>query len=344
MTRDKCVVESVNGNLREEVVYYYSPQYRIGFLNRFFSYIKYLRLYKEQIDKFIIRQGKPSLVHIHHGMKAGLIALRIKRKMNIPYILTEHWAGFAPEAKPRFEDFPFYVQRMWHRVIKNATAITVVSNYLGKQIQNIFGKSTCLCVIPNVVDTDVFYPDNKPLGSSTKFIHISGLDYQKNPEHILKAFKIVKEKAFSFHLDIIGPEKIRLKDLTIQLGLQNDVSFCQEVSQIKLATYLRKSDALILYSRYESFGCVLAEAAACGLPVIVSDIPVLREIVIDGENGMIVKGEDPTALADIIIKMIHEKDKFSSVNISANAKAKYNYSEIGKRFFDLYRSVLNIDR
>ena len=85
------------------------------------------------------------------------------------------------------------------------------------------------------------------------------------------------------------------------------------------------ADALILYSRYETFGCVLIEANACGIPVIVSDIEVMHENVKAGVNGLFAENENFRKLADQIIYYLESKDSFQRGKIAAHTIAHYSY-------------------
>src|SRR5690606_15112198 len=130
----------------------------------------------------IEKNGKPSLVHVHVGMKAGLLMQWIKRRYAIPYLVTEHWTGFLPEAAERFDQLSLYLQKKWKELWQNAAGISVVSAYLGKHIRSLTMKMAAPKVIPNVVDTSLFFPLEEIPHKVSRFIHVSGLGFQKNPE------------------------------------------------------------------------------------------------------------------------------------------------------------------
>jgi glycosyltransferase involved in cell wall biosynthesis len=100
---------------------------------------------------------------------------------------------------------------------------------------------------------------------------------------------------------------------------------------------IKESDALILYSRYETFGCVLIEAFACGVPVIVTDIHVLHENVND-TNGLFVESENPIDLANKIISFISKKSLFNSNEISRVAIKNYSYEKVGLLLKEWYQT------
>jgi glycosyltransferase involved in cell wall biosynthesis len=107
--------------------------------------------------------------------------------------------------------------------------------------------------------------------------------------------------------------------------------------QPPLAELMQKTDALILFSRYETFGCVLIEANACGLPVLVSNLPVFYEIVHHGINGIISKENTHESLAQEMMSLIKNEYVFSNSEIAENAASLYNYEAIGKKFCEWYK-------
>lgn len=220
-----------------------------------------------------------------------------------------------------------------------ASGLSTVSRSLGEAI-SLLKKNIHFTIIPNVVDETVFYPVLQKKETVKKFIHISGLDYQKNPQHMLQAFAIVKKTNPGFTVAVFGPPKKELQTLVVLLGLEKQVQFFDEVPQPQLAGFVRQSHALVLYSRYETFGCVLIEANACGIPVIVSDLPVFHEIVQEEVNGYFVPGENPGALAKKIITFMEKQDPVDGMAIARTATEKYNYAEVGRLLNEFYVSSL----
>ena len=337
ITDDVKEIVNTNKQLTERIIYYRPVKTSIKILDRFLSSLKFKKISRNALKHFVMKNGKPSFVHLHIAIKAGLTALWLKRKFKIPYILTEHWGGYLNEAKPNIKDYNFIYQYYWSKIITQATACTFVSVVLQKHMTGKY-KIKNSFVIPNVVNTDIFYPAQKITSNKISFIHISTLIYQKNPEAILQALCLLKNEC-SFEMLLYGPNNPSLESLITQLGLQYHVFIKGEVSQQILSKEIQQSDALILYSRFETFGCVLIEANACGVPVIVSDLEVFHEIIEEGVNGIFAEGENPAALAEKIQQFILQKENFNKADIAATAAEKYNYKKVGQAFIDLYNKV-----
>ena len=339
VTKDVFIEESVKGGLSEKIIYYFIPSTGLAVLDKYVSEKQYRKIYKKAVKDYMANSGTPDMAHVHVGMKAGVIAQWLKNETNVPYLISEHWSGFLNEASYRFSQQPFYIRTLWNKVIKGASGFSAVSKYLANGVQKQFSLKQ-VRIVPNVVDTNIFYP-GATIKDEPRFIHISSLEELKNPAGIIKAIAIVKNTYPSVVLDIVGPENKQLREFVIAMQLEQNIQFHKEVPQPQLAEFIRQSIALILYSGYETFGCVIIEANACGIPAIVSNIPVFHETVEEGINGSFAKADDYNALEDTIIKMIKNRSTYDHTALAKNTSSTYSYEIVGKKFSLWYSEILN---
>lgn len=337
VTKNINEIEIGTDQLTERVIYYKPFRTSVKFIDRFLSSLKYKRLYRQAVAKYISVNGIPEFIHVQMAMKAGLTALWVKRKYNVPYILSEHWGGYLDEAKPNIRDYNFIYRYYWNKIITGAKGCTFVSEAFRQFMIERYNIKNSV-VIPNVVDTDIFFPVQKVETGKTRFIHISTMIYQKNTEAILEAFGLLKDIP-AIELELYGPVNRPITDLIVKLGVQNQVFVGGEVPHEILSKALQQADTLILYSRFETFGCVLIEANACGLPAIVSDLAVFHELVEDGVNGLFVEGENPVLLSEKLRQFIAQKNTFDKIAIARSTAQKYNFRKIGQQFIDLYCNI-----
>jgi glycosyltransferase involved in cell wall biosynthesis len=97
---------------------------------------------------------------------------------------------------------------------------------------------------------------------------------------------------------------------------------------------------MIHFTRYETFGCVIAESLCCGVPVIVSDLDVTRELVTDRVNGLLVTESNVQDLADKILYFMEIGFKINAKTVAEENQEKFNYQRIGKTFDDMYNSFI----
>lgn len=140
----------------------------------------------------------------------------------------------------------------------------------------------------------------KPAPSGVPVLGTLGrLHVNKGLDVMIRALAMLKDEGTFVRLKIAGdgPEKDNLQRLALSLGLEGLVEFCGWVTA---ADYLEGLDLFILPSRVEPFGLVVTEAMAAGVPVVATRIDGPREILLDGELGLLCDNEDPHALAAVI--------------------------------------------
>lgn len=334
ITRDTKEEVYKNGNLTERITYYHSFRTRIGFIDKILSTLKYVRVYKKAVQKYMAGHGKPLFVHLHVAMKAGIVAMWLQRKFKIPYILSEHWTDYLPEAKPNYNEYNFIFRNLCSKIFLGATSVTVVSKVLGEAIAEKF--SVRYSIIPNVVNTSIFFPDRLAPGEQIKFVHVSGLGDQKNIAQMMRAFEMIRKKNYVFKLIIFGPPSPEVDLLIKHYDLDDYVEMKNEVPQEVLAKTIQASDALVLYSNYETFGCVVIEANACGIPAILSDLPVFREYSVENKTAIFVEPANPEALADAMISFMKNRGMFDAQKIWRHVVTKFSYPVIAHQFDALY--------
>lgn len=329
----------------EERIYYYKPKRTgIGFIDRILSVKKYHTIIRQAAHQYLADRDIPPLVHVHIASYAGLGALWLQDKYRVPFVISEHWTGYLPMAKPNVKNLD-PLQKLLRRILfKRAKAVTVVSAVLGDAIQQ-FADIPPYTVIPNVVNTDIFNLNGHSSHTvNGRFIHISTLSEQKNLPAIIEGFRIVHAKHRDVQLMVYGPENPELEALILERGLEDVVIQKGEVSQKELADELRTCKSLIFYSRYETFGCVVIEANACGVPAIVSDLPVFHEYVQEGNNGVFVPLDSKVGLAQAILEVMEDEYRFDKKALAEEISSKFGYQQVAKQFRAVYQNVLGLSK
>ena len=193
--------------------------------------------------------------------------------------------------------------------------------YFGRKLQN---KSV-------VIGNPVSIPDlfrQLPERREKEIVSVGRFTTEKNYPLLLKAFQKVAERANDFILKIYGKvdERLKLEKLCKELGIADKVLFMGQVDDI--LDRIRNASVFVLSSISEGMPNALLEAMAIGLPVVATDCPSggPRQLICDGENGLLVSNNDVDALASAILKII--RDDNLSRKLSENAvKIVDEYSE-----------------
>lgn len=169
----KEIEEHQQGSLTERIIYI--PKKK-GLAGKIWNMALYIKVFGNEAA-LRIQQGMPRVVHVHVPWKAGLIALWIKKKYKIPFVVTEHWGIYNSVVEDNIHTRPLLLRRFLKLIYKEAKAVVPVSHFLGNGInQTLFWRS--FTVIPNVVDTTLFFPSQK--SSRFTFLHVSNMVPIKN--------------------------------------------------------------------------------------------------------------------------------------------------------------------
>jgi glycosyltransferase involved in cell wall biosynthesis len=330
--------KTITGNLQENIVYYSTH----GFLSKWKSLVTYFKKHHQFITELKRKNELPDLVHAHVAMKAGLIALYLKWRYNIPYVVTEHWTGYYRQAKDSLFRKSFISRYMTRLILRQATRLIPVSEALGNQI-NQYWAHVRFEKIPNVVNTKLFYPSTAEPVKPFRFIHVSALVHQKNPEGIVRTFVELTKHGFNAELILIGPATRGLRNQIANYNLpENKIQCLGEISYAEVGIEFRKSSALVLFSFYENMPCVILEALCTGVPVIATRVGGISEVVRE-ENGILVTAGNENELLEAMKEMIRSHLVYDRDKIASQASSLFSYETIGKKITDMYDTVLKKD-
>jgi glycosyltransferase involved in cell wall biosynthesis len=174
--------------------------------------------------------------------------------------------------------------------------------------------------IPLGVDTDLFRFDALKFASGdakVNFVFVGQLSLRKGIDVLLSAARILANRGVNFRLTLFGNPS--------QAFPMDDLKNCRVrgwMGHRELAGQLAQCDVLVLPSRHDSFGMVVAEAMACGLPVITSDCVGAKEMISPGVNGQVVPAGDVDALADAMRWYVERPDQLAAMAKSARKTAE----------------------
>lgn len=335
---EEYIEKTVEGNL---VCFkaYYGCKHPIKIIEQFLSNRKYNALQKKLMATVIGEYGLPSVVHVHMAMKAGPGALYLRKKYSIPYVVTENWTGYYPTSVPNISDYNTWYRWKLRNVLTGADLFLPVTQDLGSLVSKTV-RSLKYQVVPNVVDTEKFYYQPSGREQRFRFIHASYLNYQKNPEAILRATARLVKEGYQFDLWLVGRKAPELEELAHTLHIESFITFKEAIPYSEVADLMRESSALLLFSRFENLPCVALEALCSGLPVVSSRVGGIHE-VIDESNGLLVDPSNENELAIAMKSMIENYHQYNRVNIASRASDKFSYQVVGKTFKDIYLGLTN---
>lgn len=333
--KEKEVVISTGDGLTEQVIYYPVANTLWGKIK---AHYRWLFLYKQALRNYIIKNGKPALVHVQVPMKAGILAVWLKKRYKVPFVVTEHWGIYNEVVEDRFENRSRLFRYYTKKIFENASAFISVSKYLADGVNRLVVKKD-FDIIPNTVDTGLFYPgENK--SALFRFIHVSNMVPLKNAEGILRAFAAFIQPGKDAELVMVGDTDpaIRLYASSLKIP-EGKISFRGEVPYAQVAAEMHQSHCIVLFSNIENSPCVIGEALCCGLPVIATTVGGIPELL-DETNSLLVNAGDEAALTAAMNRMVERYIDFNAKEIAAKAVSRFSYESAGRRFDELYEKAI----
>jgi phosphatidylinositol alpha-mannosyltransferase len=202
-------------------------------------------------------------------------------------------------------------------------------------------------IVPNGVDTDRFTAGSRPLpefsGPEPKILFLGRLDPRKGLEQLLRAFPLVRQAIPEVLLLVVGkgPEERRYRRIAFDGGFTSAVRFLGFVPPERLPSCYASCDVYCSPALGgESFGIVLIEAMASGRPVVASDIPGYREVVKNGENGLLVDPHDPSGLAAVLVRLLRDPTLRRTLAARGlESVSDYSWVRVSERIEALYREM-----
>jgi glycosyltransferase involved in cell wall biosynthesis len=292
-----------------------------------------------------IREFNPDLVHAHILTRLGFIGWRISRERNIPLIISEHWSRYFPENNTYGG---WFRRKLTSFVVKKAAAVVAVSEPLRMAMQQCGLTNPNYRIIPNVVNTaELMVAEAVQKTASKTMVHISCFDDKsKNISGFLRSLKDLSllRQDFTCLMVGAGPDLDDMKELAGFLRIPGSmVQFLGVKTGKEFAELLNGADFSVLSSRYETFGTVVIESLACGVPVVATSVGVARE-VINKSNGLLVEPGDEKAMTDALFQMMDLCREFDKTIIRQGLADKYSKESVGKDIMSLYKDMLSKGR
>jgi glycosyltransferase involved in cell wall biosynthesis len=157
-------------------------------------------------------------------------------------------------------------------------------------------------------------------------VAVGRLTTVKDLETMLRAASIVSNALPSFHLDVVGdgPSRQALEVLQRQLGLERHVTFRGATDDV--AGTLGDADLFVQSSLSEGISLTLLEAMAAGVPIAATDVGGTPEVVEHGVTGLLVKPQDPGALAEAMLTILQDRDVAERMGNAGRNRVERHFS------------------
>jgi L-malate glycosyltransferase len=322
------VSKSVRGNLTEYTLAVKKtiPVFnQLNFLLRTYKFIK-----NEVLPAFT-----PDLIHSHLLFPGGFLGTILQLRTKIPNIITEH------------SRIKTYFRSRIHKILvrytlQKADTIVAVSNSLKAEINSYYTRP--VRVIHNIVDVSKFKLNEPGITGILNIGFLGGLgNNNKGLDLLLESVSLIETKNIFLHIGGNGRMKEDYIRMAADLGIASRCKFYGEIPHTEIPGFYSGLDLFVLPSRYETFGIVLIEAMACGIPVIATRCGGPEEIV-SQTTGLLVAKENTEELSGAIRKISGNLHFYKRELIRNYAEEYFGKKVFLEQINNLYNETLNISR
>jgi len=306
------------------------------------------------LDDFRKRNGiRYDLVHSHYWL-SGWVGERVQQWWNIPHIIMFHTLGAVKNAigaGPCETELRTQTEKDLANECQRVIAATTKER---EDLVHYYGAPPdTISVVPCGVNLELFQHMDRPLArqrlnldGEKVILFVGRIDPLKGIENLLAA---VGNLSRTHHLKLIvagGGDKTqseveRLKDLSRQLQIDEQVTFLGSMSQEDLPQLYNAADVCVVPSYHESFGLVALESLACGTPVVATRVGGIESMIRQGETGYIVADNAPQTLADTIGKLLSEQiNGIRSASYIRESVAGFSWANIAGSMLNQYQQTL----
>lgn len=302
----------------------------------------------------IVWKEKIDVINSHWLIPQGLVGAICNKTFGTKHVLTVHAAGLFS-----LERLPFKM-KIAGFITKNTDKIVVVSSYIGERLLDLIPSDLREEVNDkmDVFSMGVAIKEYKHVGSdeeklkskygiNTKFtlLFIGRLSEKKGVSYLIEAMsKIILQANANLIICGDGPLSKDLGELVRRKRLEKFVKFAGYVSNSDKLDYLFLSDILIVPSIVTQSGdteglpVVVLEGLAAGIPIIVSDVSGIKDVIINGYNGFLVEPESSDGITEKALSLLDNEELrvYFSKNALESSK-KYDWNIIAEKYIKIFR-------
>lgn len=268
--------------------------------------------------------GKYDFVHCHFIIPTGLLALWLKKKYGLKYMITSHGSDVLGHNDARFLLLYKLIAPGWKKILANASAITAPSEYLVNKIHE-----TMPDILVDIIANGIHCKDYRPGNKKKTVIAMTRLQESKGVQDLIEACAAIDMHEWTVVILGDGPYRPNLEALVKQKGLENKIRFGGHVTGDERMKYLSEAGCFFSGSRFEAFSLSVLEASLCGCNVIASKI----------EPHIMLVGQEHT------YEVVDELKSILSSVVSGEPEAveygneKYDWENIYEKYETLYRGM-----
>ena len=292
--------------------------------------------------KKIIHEIKPDILIAYHLTSYGYMAAKTGFKPLVTAAMNEQIIHMPTPSFFKKLLLPYFTRY----AIKHSDLIHAWGDNVRQGLLSFGADDKKILVLHRGINLDNFSQPKQRVFNKEKpvFVSTRSLYFHYHIDKVIRAFRKVVDKIPKAELRIIGdgPEKQSLQNLSKELNLDQNITFEGRLKPEEMNKILSKAHIYISVIRTEGVSSSLLEVCATGLLPVVADIPSSRDIVKDGENGLLIPDLDPENISKFMVRSVESYNKIAPKlkNNSDQIHQRFDRNKNQKVFIDKYNELV----
>lgn len=275
----------------------------------------------------------PDVVFAHSAAWAGMLATRVGKRVGLPVVIVEHSSSWI------VNEYTAEQESCIRQALADATTVCAVSPALRRlMLAHDLPDTIHWEVVGNLVDESLFCPCESPRTDSEggfSILTVSARHFIKDVRTLFRAAAIIRTRRPQFHLAIRAVGDFRpggptFSELAAECGIHDLVTADYFLERTDTAQAMREADLFVSSSIAETFGIVIAEALACGVPVVATRSGG-AEYILGEDSPFLLEPRDPDALAEKILEVVDGRLPFNSERAVHSVVSRFGTQAFGAR-------------
>jgi glycosyltransferase involved in cell wall biosynthesis len=290
----------------------------------------------------LCRKHEISLIHAHWVIPQGLLAVLSRQLRLVPerikILCTSHGGDL-------FSLQSGFLQALKKYAFRHADHVTVVSTAMRENMQAMGCDPANITVQSMGVDLAERFTPAASSGKTRDLVFVGRLVEKKGVTTLIESLQLLQADFPALKITIIGdgPERPALEQKALELGVSLQVDFTGSIPNDRVPEYYQSARIAVVPSvvaadgDQEGLGLVAVEALGCGCATIVSDLPALRDVVTDGENGLVFRSGDAQDLARTIKRLLNDDALYNHLvdNGRHSVEKKFDWQAVGASYISV---------
>jgi glycosyltransferase involved in cell wall biosynthesis len=302
---------------------------RLPFIRKF-NYKLLLNQVNKAIKKHNLAISKIDLIHSHVFFSGGLIAGELAQIHQKPWVHQEHFSGFV-DGSGRISRSEF---RMFRKAIMRVDKFLAVSSFVDNAIKKEVPNLNQSCVFPIPIQ-HCFHYKPPPTGPFFRFLFIGQPSELKGGALLLNAWDKFSKKNPDTTLTILGGKMHENYEHNLNEISSQQINWIDWSNREETARIIQEHHVIISTSKIETFGMALAEAIACGRPVITTESGGVADFV-NTLNSVRINSTIPE-LVEAMIQIRNNYHSFQFEKMSEVILEKYGFDNVGQKLTEFYQ-------